>query len=134
MIPKINEELTSTIERKNIPSRTYKLHRGTEIIAGHCDGIEAVKQAVYKALHTERYDYLIYSWNYGAELKDLFGKQLTYVYAEVKRRIEEALLQDDRILNVKDFTYEKTARDTLHITFTVESTEGNFESEVNVNV
>jgi hypothetical protein len=47
MIPKINEELTSTIERKNIPSRTYKLHRGTEIIAGHCDGIEAVnKQSI----------------------------------------------------------------------------------------
>jgi len=134
VIPKVNEELASTIVRQKMPSRTYKLNIGTDNVYGSCDGIEAVKQAVYKALHTERYDYLIYSWNYGAELKDLFGQQLTYVYAEVKRRIEGALLQDDRISKVSNFAYEKTARDTLHITFNVESTEGNFESELSINV
>ncbi len=134
MIPKVNEELASTIERQKMPSRTYKINMGTDSMGGHCDGLEAVKQAAYKALHTERYDFLIYSWNYGAELKDLFGQQLTYVYAEVKRRIEEALLQDDRIQKVSDFAYEKTARDTLHITFHVESSEGNFESELSINV
>lgn len=134
MIPRVNEELASTIERRSMPSKTYKLNMGADNVSGHCDGVEAVKQAVYKALHTERYDYLIYSWNYGAELKDLFGQQLTYVYAEVKRRIEEALLQDDRIHDVADFTYEKTARDTLYITFRVESSEGNFESELSINV
>lgn len=134
MIPKVNEELVSTIERQKMPSRTYKLNMGADNVSGHCDGIEAVKQVVYKALHTERYDYPIYSWNYGAELKDLFGQQLTYVYAEVKRRIEEALLQDDRIYKVSDFAYERTARDTLHIIFRVESSEGNFESELSINV
>ena len=27
-------------------------------------GIDIHKQAIYKILNTERYDYLIYSWNY----------------------------------------------------------------------
>lgn len=134
MIPKVNEELASSFDRVAMPSKTYKLGRDTNEISGYCDGMEAVKQAVYKALHTERYDWPIYSWNYGAELKHLFGKQMTYVYPELKRRIEESLLQDDRIKSVKDFSFEKTARNTLHATFIVESTEGNFESEVNVNV
>lgn len=39
------------------------------------DGMEAVKQAVYKILQTERYKYVIYDWNYGVELEDLLEKQ-----------------------------------------------------------
>ncbi len=133
MTPKVNEELANTFVRLSLPSKTYRFDREKNRIYGYCDGVEAVKQAVYKALLTERYAWVIYSWNYGSELNGLFGKQMTTVYPEVKRRIEEALLQDDRIKNVKDFSFEKT-RNTLHVTFTVESTVGIFESEVNLNV
>ncbi|WMI82035.1 DUF2634 domain-containing protein [Anaerotignum sp. MB30-C6] len=133
MTPKVNEDLANIFKRLAIPSKTYWLNRDTNEIFGYCDGVEAVKQAVYKVLLTERYDWVIYSWNYGAELKGVFGRQMTYVYPEVKRRIEEALLQDDRIKKVRDFSFEKR-RNTLLVTFIVESTEGVFESQVNVNV
>lgn len=133
MTPKVNEELANTFVRLSLPSKTYRLDREKNQIYGFCDGVEAVKQAVYKALLTERYAWVIYSWNYGSELNGLFGKQMTTIYPEVKRRIEEALLQDDRIKKVGDFSFEKT-RNTLHVTFTVESTVGVFESEVNLNV
>ena len=39
----------------------------------------------------------------GIELADLFGMPIPYVYSEVKRRITEALLADDRIMDVKNF-------------------------------
>ncbi len=133
MTPNVNEELANTFVRLAIPSKTYRLDRESNRICGYCDGLEAMKQAVYKTLLTERYAWVIYSWNYGSELNGVLGKQMTAVYPEVKKRIEEALLQDDRIKKVRDFSFEKT-RNTLHVTFTVESTVGVFESEVNVNV
>lgn len=133
MTPKVNEDLANTFVRVTMPSKTYYLDRNTNEISGYCDGVEAVKQAVYKTLLTERYVWVIYSWNYGVELNDVFGKQMSIVYPEVQRRIEEALLQDDRIKKVRDFSFVKT-RNTLHVTFMVESTMGVFESEVNVNV
>ncbi|WP_315002264.1 DUF2634 domain-containing protein [uncultured Selenomonas sp.] len=56
-----------------------------------------------KILNTERYEYVIYSWNYGVELADLFGKPIPYVLSEIPRRVREALVQDDRIRDVTDF-------------------------------
>ena len=84
-------------------------------------------------MKTERYDWLIYSFNYGVELKELFGKQMTYVTPKIKSRISEALVQDDRIKEVKDFSFEKK-KNTLSVEFTVVSTEGSFESGVEINV
>ena len=77
MLPKSNYDI-SEVEVKKYPSNTYKMNINDEIIKGKTDNIEAVKQAVYKALNTERYDYPIYSWNYGVELKDLFGMSRDY--------------------------------------------------------
>lgn len=88
------------------PSYTYRVRYDSDgQIRGFCDEIEAMKQAIYKIINTERYQYIIYSWNYGIELRDLFGQPIPFVYAEVQRRIEEALLADDRITDVKNFTF-----------------------------
>jgi len=64
-------------------SRTYKLNIDRETITGYIDEKEAMIQAIYLILNIERYDYLIYSWNYGIELKDLFGQPTFYVMAEL---------------------------------------------------
>lgn len=133
MTPVVNDELLNNFTIEVQPSKTYALDIEKGIIRGYTNGLEAVKQAVYKALNTERYDHLIYSWNYGSELKELFGQPISLVYPEVKRRIEEGLKQDDRISSVENFSFEKK-KGALHVTFTVVSTEGSFESEVNVNV
>ena len=37
------------------------------------EGTEAIKVWVYKALATERYTYLAYSWQYGIEIKPFIG-------------------------------------------------------------
>ncbi|MEA4972385.1 MAG: DUF2634 domain-containing protein [Candidatus Metalachnospira sp.] len=133
MIPTANADIEG-IKITVQPSKTYALDLERNVIRGYCDGVEAVKQAVYKILNTERYDWLIYSRNYGIELKELYGTQTTYAMPRLKGRIEEALLQDSRIKEIKDFSVKKETRNTLHASFTVVSTEGEFESGVTVNV
>ena len=69
----------------------------------------AVILDVYYPLYISRYKHIIYSSDYGVELADLFGKPMPYVIPEIPRRIEEALLVDDRINKVDgfDLKYDK---------------------------
>jgi Protein of unknown function (DUF2634) len=133
MIPVVNEDLVSDFEIEQEPSKTYKLHLEKGRISGYIDNLEAVKQAVYVNLNIERYEYLIYSWNIGVEFNDLYGQPLTFVLPEIKRRITEALTQDDRIQAVDAFSFE-TKKGKVHATFTVHSIFGNFESDRVVNI
>ena len=66
------------------------------------EGNEAIKVWVYKALLTPRYNYSVYSWDYGSELMDLVGKAYTQSLTkeEAKRYIKEALLINPYILEV----------------------------------
>ena len=66
------------------------------------EGNEAIKVWVYKALLAPRYNYSIYSWDYGSELMDLVGKAYTssLTKEEAKRYIKEALLINPYILEV----------------------------------
>ena len=66
------------------------------------EGNEAIKVWVYNALLVPRYNYSIYSWNYGSELMDLIGKAYTpqLTKSEAKRYIEEALKINPYILDV----------------------------------
>ena len=88
----------------------------------------------YCILNTERYDYLIYSWNYGVEIKNLIGEHLTYVIPELERVIEEALLQDDRIEEVNNFNFEIVSKNELLVTFEVVTIEGIIDVEKVVSV
>ena len=134
MIPSINvlsEEITET----TYTGITYKIKFGesTDRIAGFTDDIDAVKQAIYLILNTERYQYIIYSWDYGVELLDLYGKPMPYVMSELPRRIKEALVQDDRIEDVVDFEFERNGK-KLHVTFTVVTSFGSISTEMEVDV
>ena len=90
---------------------------------GYVDDIEALQQAIYKVLNTERYEYPIYSFNYGIELENLIGKDIIYVKIEMKRRIQECLLQDERINSVENFQFNITG-DEILCTFDVSSIYG----------
>ena len=133
MIPSTNTILSTDLEVKTQPSKNYKMHLEQNIINGFCDELEAMQQVIYKILNTERYHHIIYSWNYGIELLDLYGEPVTYVCPELKRRITEALVQDDRIESVDNFKFDTTEKRTVKVTFTVHTVFGNVESEKVVN-
>ena len=105
MIPKI--KTSADINVKELPTKTHRmeLYEGNYIL-GFVDSLKAMEQAIYKILRTERYKYIIYSWNYGIELEDLFGMPVEYCVVELERRISEALLQDNRITAVDGFEFD----------------------------
>ena len=138
MIPSI-KILNTEIEETTYHGNTYKIVSENDDeaypsrINGFIDDIESIKQAIYLILSTERYAYLIYSWDYGIELIDLYGKPMSYVMSELPRRIKEALKVDNRIQDVTNFEFERNGK-VLHTTFTVVTNVGNIESELEVEI
>ncbi len=133
MIPSTAGFLNRDFEIEEQPDRTWRMRPEDKRVQGYTDGLEAVKQAIYKILMTERYQYIMYSWNYGIELLDLFGEPVTYVCPELKRRITEALLCDDRIRNVDHFEFRYPQKGVIHVTFTVHTLYGDVDVEKEVN-
>jgi hypothetical protein len=133
MIPSTNDILTTTLEVETQPSKNYKMFFTEKRINGYRDELDAMEQVIYKILNTERYQYIIYSWNYGIETLDLFGEPITYVCPEIERRITEALVQDDRINSVDSFEFDYSVKGKVHVTFCVHTIYGDIEEEKVVN-
>lgn len=133
MIPSTAGFLNQDFEIEEQPSLTYKMNMDDNVVRGYTDELEAVKQAVYKIIMTERYQYIMYSWNYGIELMDLYGEPITYVCPELKRRISEALLWDDRIQSVDSFEFDFPQKGIVHVVFTVHTLFGDVQAERKVN-
>lgn len=133
MIPFISDPVLSIGESEEQPSQTYKMDVGDEAVRGYTDSLEAMKQAVFKILQTERYQSPIYSGGYGVELADLFGQPVSYVQPELERRITEALMQDERILSADGFTFSQKKKGELLVSFEVKTVFGEFTSERSVN-
>lgn len=123
----------STAERQT--SRTYYLDTTNNTIQGIINNnAKAIKQAIFLALSVDRYDYEMFSWNYGFEVKDLFGREEIYVRAMLPKRITECLLQDDRINSVNNFKMEFKKK-ICSCSFTVNTIFGNIDIEgVDINV
>lgn len=132
MIPNINI-LTEEITDVKYPNKTYKIAVDKDRIDDYVDDLQAVAQTVYLILSTERYQHIIYSWDYGVELIDLIGKPMPYIMSELPRRITEALIQDDRIETVKDFEFEVDHK-RLFTTFTVVSNVGDLTTKLEVDI
>lgn len=94
---------------------------------------EAIKTWCYKALKTERFRYLIYSWNFGSELEDMIGKSYTpnLTKAESIRYIEECLLINPYIKRITGIEIQFD-KGKLDITGTIETIYGDTQLEVRV--
>ncbi len=130
MIPKTDTSMV-TLTTQTQPSHTYALDAERGRIYGMTDKLDAMRQAVYLVLRTERYTELIYSWNYGTELASLIGQPPREVQSELKRRVREALLQDDRITDVDSFVFT-IEKKKVHAAFVVHTVFGDIESEVEI--
>lgn len=133
MIPQNGDDLRQDFVFTTLPSRTLKLDHDWKTITGTIDQIQAVEQAVFLILTTERYQWLIFSWDYGVELQNLIGKDPEFCIPEIERRIREALLQDDRITAVENFQFELNKRKVLTM-FTVISIFGGITTTLEVDI
>jgi hypothetical protein len=133
MIPSTTGFLDQDFEIETQPSKTYKMNLEGNTTRGYTDGLEAMKQVIFKILNTERYAYVMYSWNYGIETMDLYGEPVSYVCPELERRITEALMQDDRIEGVSDFDFDLSTKGVVHVSFVVNTIFGDVQEERTVN-
>lgn len=71
-------------------------------------GKEAVKVWIWKALHTPRFRYEIYTWAYGEEFSSLIGQAYTPTLkeAEAPRYLRECLLINPYITTVRNITVD----------------------------
>lgn len=150
LLPQISNELNASITTEvKLPSKTYKLMKDvttTEMvngkfkvnqydrILGYVDDLEAVKQAVYHILNTERYSCLIYDDNYGVELEQYIGKDLSFIKATIETTLSEALTYDLRITQVTVNSINKISSNEVLINFTVFSIYGDLIMEVSIDV
>lgn len=133
MIPSVTGFLEQDFEIETQPTNTYKMELESNLIRGYTDGQEAMKQAIFKILSTERYQYVMYSWNYGIELIDLYGEPVSYVCPELERRITEALTWDERIESVDNFEFDTSKKGGVLVTFTAHTIFGDVAAEKVVN-
>lgn len=124
-------EVIADLEEELTPTRTYKLNFETKRITESIDGVEAIRQYVYKVLSTERASFAIYGTdegiNYGVELQRFIGKPFSFISSDIERTVSEALLQDERILAIKDFVIGEPVNDTLEVSFTVSTLYGDIK-------
>lgn len=97
------------------------------------EGIEAIKVWIWMCLHTQRFRYPLYSWDYGADLEQYIGQTVTeeFLNADCEDEIREALLVNPYITGIEDFetTFENGR---LLLSFTAVTKFGN--TEVNYDV
>lgn len=130
-----NVQIMTDLDIVSQPNKTYYIDKEKKIAQGTVeDYLKTVEQSVYLILQTERYDYIMYSHKYGIELKDLYGREENYVVPMLMLRVPEALLQDERIESVEDFSYTVNGGKFL-INFTVKTKYGDLKMEgVEINV
>lgn len=130
MIPQMKEyKFTQLAEQ---PTRTYCVDFAKGRCAGYTDGIAAIKQAISLVLNTPRFRHLIFSWNYGHELYEIFGKDIELAKCEAKRLITEALTQDERIRSADGFVFSVPEKGVLSVSFTVNTIFGELEQSMEV--
>lgn len=123
----------SVISAQRQPSRTWYINKVTNRIEGETENQDAARQAVEIILNTERFRWQIYKPYSGVQWDGLIGQDPGYVGANLLRRVSEALLMDDRILDVEDFDFSIQG-DYLTATMAVNTVYGKTRADVEVKL
>ena len=75
------------------------------------EGNDALKVWIIKALRTERYNYLAYSWRYGSEIKRFISRVMGVGErrSELRRNIIETLMVNPYIKAIKSIEFTETS-------------------------
>lgn len=112
------------VEEEIIPSLTYRLDEKSQTITEMIDDEEAIKQSLKTRLQTEAGEYEIYDEYYGIDLVDIIGQSPTYVLVDLETKIEEAILEDDRIKEIADYDSCFTGRNAAGVSFNAVTANG----------
>lgn len=137
MIPNSQDYLAENESSTNFevqPTRTYRIDPINKRIIGLIDGRDAVLQFIKKVMSTDKYAFEIYDWNYGNELIKLIGYSYDYVVTRIPNIFREALLVDDRITGVRDFTFQKSNIDAVTVSCVIDTVYGEIQYAQEVSI
>lgn len=120
------EEGTDLAAPQEYEDRTYALKWQRRTLRGYVEGIDALKQRVYKILATEKGAFPIYSDTYGVAVDDLWGRDHNLAESELKRRITQALESDSNIEHLDNFSFTRE-NDEVYLTFDLYTALGQIE-------
>lgn len=115
-----------------LPTKTYRIDPVNKRIIGTIEDKDAVMQFIRKVLSTDKYAFEIYDWYFGNELLKLVGQSYDYAVTRIPNIFKEALLVDDRILDVRDFTFSQPTLDSLVVSCHVDTVYGEIKYEQEV--
>ena len=128
----LDDDETEVDEIEEKEPKDYEVDFKTGKLTGRIiTGLDAIKQWIKLTLGIDRYYYTQFSWNHVSELNTLIVKNVSaeYVESEVKRMLEEALLENEYINGIDDVECE-IKNDVLVASFTVQTPYG--EASINV--
>ena len=117
-----------------LPTKTYKVDFSNKRIIGTIDDREAVMQFIRKVFSIDKYAYEIYNWYYGNQLSKLVGHSRDYAVTRIPNIFKEALLVDDRITDVRDFTFTQPSIDVVVASCVVDTIYGQIKYEQEVAI
>jgi hypothetical protein len=133
LLPTLPIVNTSTVvTEESVSTSTFGIDFINNRISSMIDGEQAMVQAIGIMLNVARYQWLIYSPNFGSELSSVLGNGSLVVEALLPNLIQEALSVDDRVLGVSNYTFAVNG-DSILVTFTVSTIYGNINQSVQVN-
>lgn len=121
--------------KDDYPTETFKINFETNQIEGKCNSLEAMKQAFYLQLNTQRYANKAFSNNFGMEWQDLIGNTEDFIVSEIVKRLKDMILGDKRYTDVSldsDSPFEING-DLIIINIIVTTIYGEFTAEIGVN-
>lgn len=107
--------------------RTYRMDFKNKRIIGMVDGIDAAAQAIFKALQTRRFAYLIYDDQYGCDIFNKIGNlNLTqsYLEADLPSMIEDTFLNEEMVRGINDLEFDIISGDSVAIQLAVSTIYG----------
>lgn len=124
--------LDISMEYVGRPTNTFIIDWSSRQIAGMDSGLAAMRQAVDIILQNERFEWQIYSSDFGSELESLVGEEYDFIVSDLPRRVEDALSLDERVLSVANFVFTNNGSGTMTCRFDVITVFGTFEEVVTV--
>lgn len=127
----MKEKLSGEISVLEIPKEYGVDFETGQMTGGIVTEKEAVKVWIWNMLHTERFRYPIFSWNYGVELEQYIGQGFTqeYLMFDLETMLQEAFEENPYISGIEQFEVS-FKKDRLQVELTVQTVFG----EVNVRV
>lgn len=130
----ISSDYDTADNHEILPTKTYKIDWQNKRIIGTIDGREACMQFIHKVFSTDKYAFEIYDWFYGNEIYKLMGQPYDYVATRIPKVCKDALMVDDRIVDVRNFVCQRTSIDSATVSFIVDTVYGTLKYEKEMSI